>query len=150
MNEVFFTREKFPEFSLENSGSGILKVQAVATNQAFPLQGVEIEVSKNINGEKVIFFQGVTDSSGIIDQIFLPAKVPKKVVEQASDDIEIFENAPTGELIGVYPGYPIELGNAGDKVRVIQRELNRISNNYPAIPKIPKINGVFEIGRAHV
>ena len=41
------------------------------------------------------------------------------------------------------PGYPIELGNAGDKVRVIQRELNRISNNYPAIPKIPKINGVF-------
>ena len=59
------------------------------------------------------------------------------------DDVEIFENAPTGELIGVYPGYPIELGNAGDKVRVIQRELNRISNNYPAIPKIPRINGVF-------
>lgn len=51
------------------------------------------------------------------------------------NDIRIFENAPTGELIGTYPGYPIELGNAGDKVRVIQRELNRISNNYPAIPK---------------
>ena len=59
------------------------------------------------------------------------------------NDIRIFENAPTGELIGTYPGYPIELGNAGDKVRVIQRELNRISNNYPAIPKIPRINGVF-------
>lgn len=59
------------------------------------------------------------------------------------NDINIFEDAPTGELIGAYPGYPIELGNAGDKVRVIQRELNRISNNYPAIPKIPRINGVF-------
>ena len=59
------------------------------------------------------------------------------------NDIEIFEDAPTGELIGAYPGYPIELGNAGDKVRVIQRELNRISNNYPAIPKIRRINGVF-------
>ena len=59
------------------------------------------------------------------------------------NDVRIFENAPTGELIGTYPGYPIELGNAGDKVRVIQRELNRISNNYPAIPKIPRINGVF-------
>ena len=59
------------------------------------------------------------------------------------DDVEIFENAPTGELIGVYPGYPIEVGNAGDKVRIIQRELNRISNNYPAIPKIPNVNGVF-------
>ena len=59
------------------------------------------------------------------------------------NDVNIFENAPTGELIGAYPGYPIKLGNAGDKVRVIQRELNRISNNYPAIPKIPRINGAF-------
>lgn len=59
------------------------------------------------------------------------------------NDVNIFENAPTGELIGAYPGYPIKLGNAGDKVKVIQRELNRISNNYPAIPKIPRINGVF-------
>ena len=71
-------------------------------------------------------------------------KTPLEILRHYyGDDIEIFENAPTGELIGVYPGYPIELGNAGDKVRVIQRELNRISNNYPAIPKIPKINGVF-------
>lgn len=61
------------------------------------------------------------------------------------NDVEIFENAPTGELIGAYPGYPIKLGNVGDKVKVIQRELNRISNNYPAIPKIPKINGVFGV-----
>ena len=71
-------------------------------------------------------------------------KTPLEILRHYyGDDIEIFENAPTGELIGIYPGYPIELGNAGDKVRVIQRELNRISNNYPAIPKIPKINGVF-------
>lgn len=60
-------------------------------------------------------------------------------------DVDIFENAATGEKIGVYPGYPIKMGNAGDKVRVIQRELNRISNNYPAIPKIPRINGVFGV-----
>ena len=59
------------------------------------------------------------------------------------NDVNIFENAPTGEQFGAYPGYPIKLGNAGDKVRVIQRELNRIANNYPAIPKIPRINGVF-------
>lgn len=59
------------------------------------------------------------------------------------NDVNIFENAPTGEQFGTYPGYPIKLGNAGDKVRVIQRELNRIANNYPAIPKIPRINGVF-------
>lgn len=71
-------------------------------------------------------------------------KTPLEILRHYyGNDIEIFEDAPTGELIGAYPGYPIELGNAGDKVKVIQRELNRISNNYPAIPKIPKINGVF-------
>lgn len=59
------------------------------------------------------------------------------------NDVNIFKEAETGEQIGTYPGYPIELGNAGDKVKVIQRELNRIRNNYPAIPQIPKINGVF-------
>ena len=61
------------------------------------------------------------------------------------NDVNIKENAPTGEVFGAYPGYPIELGNAGDKVRIIQRELNRISNNYPAIPKIPRVNGVFGV-----
>lgn len=59
------------------------------------------------------------------------------------NDVNIFEDASTGELIGAYPGYPIEIGNAGDKVKIIQRELNRIANNYPAIPTIPKVNGVF-------
>lgn len=71
-------------------------------------------------------------------------KTPLEILRHYyGNDVNIVENAPTGELIGVYPGYPIKLGNAGDKVRVIQRELNRIANNYPAIPKIPKINGVF-------
>lgn len=61
------------------------------------------------------------------------------------NDVNIFEDAPTGELIGAYPGFPVQLGNAGDRVRIIQRELNRISNNYPAIPKIPRVNGVFGV-----
>ena len=58
MNEVFFSKEQFPEFSLENSGSGILKIQAFATNQAFPLQGVEIEISKIIERRKSNFLSG--------------------------------------------------------------------------------------------
>lgn len=73
-------------------------------------------------------------------------KTPLEILKYYyGNDVRIFENAPTGEQFGAYPGYPIELGNAGDKVRIIQRELNRISNNYPAIPKIPKINGVFGV-----
>lgn len=118
MNEVFFSKEQFPEFSLENSGSGILKIQAFATNQAFPLQGVEIEISKIIDGEKVIFYQGVTDDSGIIDQIVLPTKIPKKAVEQASDVIfttyTVTAKYPDSDLKRVY-----EVG-IFDNIKVIQ------------------------------
>ena len=43
-----------------------------------------------------------------------------------------------------WPGYDLELGMSGSKVRTVQEQLNRISKNYPAIPS------VTEIGRAHV
>lgn len=60
-------------------------------------------------------------------------------------DIRIFKDAPVGEITGTYPGYILELGEAGDQVKIIQSELNRISNNYPAIPKIDKVNGYFGV-----
>lgn len=41
-----------------------------------------------------------------------------------------------------YPGYPLQLGSAGDPVRQIQTYLNRISQDYPLIPKL-KVDGVF-------
>ena len=73
-------------------------------------------------------------------------KTPLEILKYYyGNDGNIREDAPIGEVFGAYPGYPIELGNAGDKVRIIQRELNRISNNYPAIPKIPRVNGVFGV-----
>ena len=61
------------------------------------------------------------------------------------NDIRIFKDAPVGEIEGTYPGYVLELGEAGDQVKIIQSELNRISNNYPLIPKISKVNGYYGI-----
>lgn len=87
MNEVIFDKEKYQSFIDENNGTGTLKVQAFVANQAFPLQGIDVKVFKNIGDDKVIFFEGETDSSGIIDDISLPAVVSKEDVEQASDII---------------------------------------------------------------
>ncbi len=42
-----------------------------------------------------------------------------------------------------YPGAALKVGSNGDEVKMIQRELNRIRQNYPAIPKIDSENGVF-------
>ena len=58
-------------------------------------------------------------------------------------DIGIVENAPVAEIEESYPGVPLRVGDSGNNVKIIQTELNRISRNYPAIPKIADTNGVF-------
>lgn len=35
-----------------------------------------------------------------------------------------------------YPGYSLDIGASGDKVRQLQNQLNRIARNYPAIPTV--------------
>ncbi len=59
------------------------------------------------------------------------------------DNIGIMENAPISNNVESYPGVPLKLGDAGNNVDIIQTRLNRISNNYPAIPKINDPEGVF-------
>ena len=59
------------------------------------------------------------------------------------DDIEIVTNAPIQDLRQSYPGVPLRLGSAGPEVAVVQASLNRIAQNYPAIPKIGRVTGVF-------
>ena len=59
------------------------------------------------------------------------------------EDIGIVENAPVANITESYPGVPLSLGDAGNNVRIIQVQLNRIAQNYPAIPKIENPNGIF-------
>ena len=59
------------------------------------------------------------------------------------EDTSIVYNAPTEENISSYPGVPMRLGSIGEEVRVIQRELNRIAVNYPAIPTVVVNEGIF-------
>ncbi len=58
-------------------------------------------------------------------------------------DISIVRNAPISPYIESYPGVPFGFGSSGNEVRTIQLELNRIGNNYPAIPKIVPANGIY-------
>ncbi|MBR2283349.1 MAG: peptidoglycan-binding protein [Ruminococcus sp.] len=60
------------------------------------------------------------------------------------DDIEIVKNAPVRTAMPSYPGIELALGSAGNDVRSLQIYLNRISGNYPAIPKIPQADGIFD------
>lgn len=59
------------------------------------------------------------------------------------DDIRIVMNAPVGGPITTWDGRTLGLGDIGNAVQQIQIRLNRISKNYPAIPKIYPVDGVF-------
>ena len=58
-------------------------------------------------------------------------------------DVEIVPDAPIRGNQQSYPGTPIRQGSRVPYVTVIQTELNRISRNYPAIPRIPEVDGIF-------
>jgi peptidoglycan hydrolase-like protein with peptidoglycan-binding domain len=60
------------------------------------------------------------------------------------DDIEIVQNAPVRSAIQSYPGIELKNGSFGNDVKYVQVWLNRISRNFPAIPKIPAADGVFD------
>ena len=60
------------------------------------------------------------------------------------DDIEIVADAPIQDLGDEFPGQPLRLGDISEAVFRVQVALNRISQNYPAIPKISPVNGIFD------
>lgn len=61
------------------------------------------------------------------------------------DDIDIVTDAPVRNGQPSYPGRALRLGDSGNDVQQIQIRLNRISTNYPSIPKINPTDGNFGV-----
>ena len=82
MNTILFNDESFKQtdsyknFLNNNPDNSNLKIQATRANNAMPVADVEVIISHIIDEYKVIFFDGKTNESGIIENISLP--VPKK------------------------------------------------------------------------
>lgn len=66
-----------------------------------------------------------------------------QIIRSYYGNVETVRNAPIQDNTTSYPGAPLRVGSTGPNVVVIQTELNRISQNYPAIPKIPVVDGIF-------
>lgn len=71
--EEFKKLPEYQEFEKENPSFGFLKVQVFTADQAIPLPDVEIFVNREYRDYNISFFRGVTDSSGIVDNIKLPS-----------------------------------------------------------------------------
>lgn len=63
------------DFLRDNTDTGVLRIQASGAENSFPLPFVNITVYRDFADGRHEFFFGVTDGSGVIDGIILPAPV---------------------------------------------------------------------------
>ena len=89
-----------------------------------------------------VFCNGLSQwgSVELANQGFTPYEI---LTYYYGDNIELVQNAPiAGNSISA-PEVALRLGSANDDVRTAQLRLNRISANYPSIPKIAVVDGIF-------
>lgn len=123
----FVNSRLYQDFLKENQATGNLRIRAYAANQAIPISGAKVVVSKIIDNNNVIFFEGYTDSSGLIERISLPAPklnlndldIPDKTtytlkVTYLPDNLELpyevnmYENICVVQNVNIVPNTNIE------------------------------------------
>ena len=73
-DESFINSNIFQDFIRKNPAKGNLRIRAYAASGAIPVAGVNIIISTMADeNTKIIFFEGVTNESGVIEKISLPA-----------------------------------------------------------------------------
>lgn len=126
----FMNSSTYQDFINNNTSSGYLSIRAYAANQALPIKGLRVIVSKILNNSRVIFYSGITDESGIIERIVLPTPTVSnndEVVPQSQDyDIEatyenqkllykivMYSNISVNQNINVVPNIRLDGGSYG-------------------------------------
>ncbi len=78
-DEGFQSSKIYQDFLEKNQSKGNLRIKASAASGAIPISGLKVTISKNILNSTIIFFEGYTNESGIIEKISLPA--PKETTD---------------------------------------------------------------------
>lgn len=66
-------QEDWMNFEARNTSNGFLKVQVYSAQGAFPLKDARVVISKELDSQQKIFYEMVTDESGITQPVSLPA-----------------------------------------------------------------------------
>ena len=67
------------------------------------------------------------------DQGYTPIEIIRNYY---GDDMYINEAEIISGIPASWPGYDLSIGSTGQKVSMIQEQLNRIAQNYPSIPTV--------------
>ena len=115
-DENFKNTEVYRSFINDNPVNGYLKIRAYSASGAIPVRGLKITVSTEYEGNTIIFFDGFTDTSGVIEKITLPAP------RLNSDNMDI-PSRTTYDINATYPPNLVDLKyqvNIYEDVFVIQ------------------------------
>ena len=94
-DKEFQETETYKKFIEENPTFGNLRIRSYAANGAIPISNLKVTIRKIIDNYNVIFFEGTTNNSGLIERIKLPT--PK----QNSNNLDI-PNETTYDIIANY------------------------------------------------
>ncbi len=115
-DENFKNTDIYRSFMNDNPVNGYLKIRAYSASGAIPVRGLKITVSTEYEGNTIIFFDGFTDTSGVIEKITLPAP------RLNSDNMDI-PSRTTYDINATYPPNLVDLKyqvNIYEDVFVIQ------------------------------
>ena len=77
---------EYDTFIREHPERGMLRVQSSIASGAYPVSGLRIVITKDFKDGERTFFSGITDASGIIDGIELPAPPVKNSLDFSLPD----------------------------------------------------------------
>ena len=72
-DKEFISSSEYKEFMKRNPSYGFLKIRVYTASEAVPISNLKIVVSTEIGNENVIFYEGYSNDSGVIENITLPA-----------------------------------------------------------------------------
>ncbi len=95
---------------------GRLRIRVYTASEAIPIKNLRVIISKDIDDNHIIFFDGLTNESGLIEKILLPAPklnisnmdIPNKVtydvlVNNNIYKVDIFEDVCVVQDINIVP-----------------------------------------------
>lgn len=147
-----------------NKGKNFTITSSTAYDQAFSYgRNIYKSISQEVDalftnyvsrpGIKQPLFTQYCDGSRVTCPTWLSQWGSKSLGDQGYSTINILKNYYGSDIFlktanrvsGIpssFPGTNLQIGSSGPSVRTIQQQLNAISNNFPAIPKI-RVDGVF-------
>lgn len=126
-NKELINSGAYKEFKKNNPEYGNLKIRVYAASEAIPISNLKVTITTKIGNDNVVFYEGYSDESGVIENIILPAPkldlnnldVPKSttyeiVATYVPDNVSEVFKVNIYENVTVIQNINISLIKAGD------------------------------------